>query len=222
MTLTPQLLGLPADRAWIDAPETGPYLPGATLELHAGIRHGVAAPRRTLVLELRGPDGVVARDELEVKVLSPSRPIVLAVQLPETPGVEYELVLEAGDEHVSWPVRVPVQDLDARWECETPTVRRGDVLRTTLHTGAHHIEGGMGFWFERWDGTTWRAVVEPGDEPRAWAAMAVGIFARSSMPTSFTVPTWTEPGLHRVAKWFDAEQAGIGELPVHVEFTVVA
>src|SRR4051812_37324729 len=55
VSVRPEMLGLPADRSWIEAPCGGPYLPGAVLELRVGLEHGVAAPRRTLVMELRGP-----------------------------------------------------------------------------------------------------------------------------------------------------------------------
>lgn len=33
------------------------------------------------------------------------------MQLPETAGVEYELALHTGEDTVTWPVRVPEQEV---------------------------------------------------------------------------------------------------------------
>ena len=221
MSVSPELLGLPADRAWIEPPRAGPYLPSAMLELHAGIRHGVAAPRRTIAFELRGSDGVVARRELTLTVLSPTRPIELSVQLPATPGVEYELALVAGGQVVTWPVRVPEQRLDARWVCETPSVRRGETVHTVLHSGSVGLDTGVAYWFERWNGEAWDVVADPDDQPRAWPAMGLFIRPDARWPTHYEVPRHTTPGRHRVCKRFDAEHAGIGELTLSCEFTVI-
>jgi hypothetical protein len=221
MPLILEHLGLPADRAWIEVPESGPHLPGATLTLRAGLEHGVAAPRRTMVLELRGPNGVVARQELVVTVLSPSRPIELSLRLPETAGVDYELVFEVAGEKVSdWLVTVPEQRVDARWDCEPRILRRGQLLRSVIRTGEIGLETGVAYGFERWDGAAWRFVDPFEGEPGAWAAMGIVIPARTDWPLRVRVPDRAAPGRHRVTKRVDARHRGIGDVMLSAEFSV--
>jgi hypothetical protein len=214
------MLGLPADRAWIEAPRGGPYLPRATLALRAGVEHGVAAPRRALVMELRGPDGVVARRELTVTVVSPSRPIELSLRLPEAAGVEYELVLDVAGERVGWPVTVPAQSVDAEFACEQRLVRRGEVLRAVIRTGAVALETGVAYGFERWDGADWRDVDPFDGEPGAWAAVGLVIPSHTDWPERVRVPERTAPGRHRITKWVEARHRGIGAVRLAAEFTV--
>jgi hypothetical protein len=220
MSVSPEQLGLPADRAWIQPPDVGPRLPGATLELRAGIEHGVAAPHRTLVFELRGPGGAVARRELALTVLSPSRPIELSLRLPEATGVDYELVLEVAGETVSWPVTVPDQRVDARYECDPRLVRRGQLLHSVIHTGDMALNTGVAYGFERWDGAAWRRVDPFDGEPHGWAAVGLVIPARTAWPIRVSVPEHTEPGRHRIVKWVDAAHRGVGEVALTAEFAV--
>ena len=142
-SLTLEDLGLPADRGgWLELPAAGPHVPGATLELLAGFQDGVAAPRRRLLYELRGPGGVVGRQELELRVLSPRTPIALSVTLPDDTGIEYELSLDVDGTRFVWPIQVPEQRVDARMECLTPHVRRGQVAHFVIHSGVQALETG--------------------------------------------------------------------------------
>lgn len=220
MSVTAELLGLPPNRSWVDPPLGGAYLPGATVELRAGLDHGVAAPRRSLIFELRRTGEVVARTRLEVTVISPSRPMELALRLPETPGTTYELVLDVAGECVSWEIVVPEQRVDACFEFERQVVRRGELLRASIRNGAIALDTGVAYGFERWNGVDW-VHVDPFDgEPGAWAAIGLGIPAGASWPERVRVPERTEPGRHRVTKWVSAEHRGIGDVRLHGEFVV--
>jgi hypothetical protein len=219
--VTAVLLGLPPDRCWIDPPSAGAYLPGAMLTLRAGVEHGVAAPRRTLRMELREAGDVVAEQELAVSVISPSRPIELALALPESAGHEYVLVLEVANVRVSWAITVPEQTVDARFVLAQPIVRRGEVLRACIRTASIALNTGVAYGFERWDGVRWLEVDPFDGESGAWAAIGLMIPARTDWPEHVRVPERTQPGRHRITKWVSAEQRGIGEVRIHGEFAVL-
>jgi hypothetical protein len=227
--LFPEHLGLPADRGWVEPPEAGTVLPGATLELRAGVTHGVAAPRRTLVLELRrSADGaVVARDERALTVVGTRTEIALRVAVPEATGVDYALALEAGDAALTWDVQVPAQVIDARLVCEPALVRAGEALRAAIHTGTMVLQTGSMYGLQRWEeGDGWVRVGPFDDDEEedgvvhAWTAVAHILSPGMVWPVHADVPSRALPGRHRLVKSVDAEWHGVGPVQLAAEFTV--
>jgi hypothetical protein len=170
-------------------------------------------------MELRGPGGVVARQELALTVLSANRPIELSLTLPEAAAMEYELVLDVAGERVTWPIVVPEQRVDAEFKCEQRLVRRGEVVKAAIHTGAIPLETGVAYGIARWAGA-WRDIDPFEGEPGGWAAVALIIPTFTEWPVRVRVPERAEPGRHRLTKRVHAEDHGIGWVRLAAEFTV--